>query len=108
MDIRAESRQFRTPGVPPVVPTTRQTASTTTKVPRFGGTTSWEQYRHVFDAIVPSNGWDDATAALQLLSHLDMDAALPPVPSYIEDGSGGRVVGALWVARQIGGPWITV
>ena len=42
--------------------------------PRFGGTTSWEQYRQVFDAIVLSNGWDDATAALQLLSHLEGDA----------------------------------
>ena len=49
-DIRAESRQFRTPGVPPVVPTTRQAAFTTTKVSRFGGTTSWEQYLQVFDA----------------------------------------------------------
>ena len=73
-DIRAESRQLRTPGVPPVVPTPRQAAFTTTKVPRFGGMTSWEQYRQVFDAIVLSNGWDDATAALQLLSHLEGDA----------------------------------
>ena len=36
--------------------------------------TSWEQYRQVFDAIVVSNGWDDAMAALQLLSHLEGDA----------------------------------
>ena len=71
-DIMAESRQMQMPGVPPVVPTPRQAALTTTKVPRFGGTTSWEQYRQVFDAIVLSNGWDDATAAL--LSHLDGDA----------------------------------
>ena len=28
----------------------------------------------VFDAIVLSNGWDDATVALQLLSHLEGDA----------------------------------
>ena len=27
----------------------------------------------MFDAIVRSNGWDDATAALQLLSHLEGD-----------------------------------
>ena len=72
-DIRAESRQLRTPWVPPVVPTPRQAALTTTKVPRFGGTTSWEQYRQVFDAIVLSNGWDVVTAALQLLSHLEGD-----------------------------------
>ena len=70
-DIRSESRQLRTPGVPFVVPTPRQAAFTTTKVPQFGGTTSWEQYRQVFDAIVLSNGWDDATAVLQLLSHLE-------------------------------------
>ena len=38
------------------------------------GVTSWEQYRQVVDAIAQSNGWDDATAALQLLSHLEGDA----------------------------------
>ena len=38
------------------------------------GTTSWEQYRQVFDAIVRSNGWDNDTAALQLFSHLEGDA----------------------------------
>ena len=78
-DIRAASEQLRTPGVPPVVPTPRQAAFTTTKVPRFGGTASWEQYQQVFDAIVLSNGWDDATVALQLLSHLEgyaLNAAL--------------------------------
>ena len=36
--------------------------------------TSWDQYRQIFDAIVKSNGWDDATVALQLLSHLEGDA----------------------------------
>ena len=41
---------------------------------RFGGTTSWEQYRLVFDAIVLSNGWDNEKAALQLFSHLQGDA----------------------------------
>ena len=28
----------------------------------------------MFDAIVLSNGWDDVTAALQLLSHLEGDS----------------------------------
>ena len=32
------------------------------------------QYQQVFDAIVLSNGWGDATPALQLLSHLQGDA----------------------------------
>ena len=36
----------------------RQAAFTTTKVARFDGTTSWEQFKQVFDAIVSSNGWD--------------------------------------------------
>ena len=41
-DIRAENRLLRTPGVQPVVHTPRQVAFATTKVPRFGGMTSWE------------------------------------------------------------------
>ena len=47
---------------------------TSTKVPKFGGMTSWVQYLQVFNAIVRSNGWDDATVALQLLSHKEGDA----------------------------------
>ena len=42
---------------------------TSTTVPMFAGMTIWDQYRQVFDAIVSSSGWDDVTAALQLLSH---------------------------------------
>ena len=75
-NMKAESQFFRTPGVPTVVPTPRHVAFMSTKVPRFAGTTSWEQYRLVFDAIVLSNGWDDARAALQLLSHLEGDALI--------------------------------
>ena len=45
-------------------------AFASSKVPKFSGATSWDQYRQVFDAIVQSNGWDDATIAVQLLSHL--------------------------------------
>ena len=56
------------------LPLVRQAALTTTKVPWFNGSTSWEQYQQVFDAIVLSNGWGDATTALQLLSHLQDDA----------------------------------
>ena len=40
-------------------------------MPRFDGTTSWEQYKQVFDAIVRSNGWNNDTAALPLFSHLE-------------------------------------
>ena len=73
-DLHAENRMLRTPGVPQVVRAPRQAAFTTTKVPRFDGKTSWEQYKQVFDAIVRSNGWDNDTATLQLFSHLEGDA----------------------------------
>ena len=52
---------------------TKRSGFTSTPVPRYSGKSSWEQYRQVFAAIVCSNGWDGATAALQL-SHLDGDA----------------------------------
>ena len=52
----------------------RRSGFTSTPVPRYSGKSNWEQYHEVFEAIVCSNGWDDATAALQLLSHLDGDA----------------------------------
>ena len=39
---------------------------TSTKVPKFAGVASWEQYIQVFDAFAQSNGRDDAMAALQL------------------------------------------
>ena len=55
----------------PVQP--KPVAFTSTKVPRFSGASSWDQYRQVFDAIVCSNGWDDTTVALQHLSHLEVD-----------------------------------
>ena len=52
----------------------RRSGFTSTPVPQYSGKSNWEQYREVFEAIVCSNGWDDVTAALQLLSHLDGDA----------------------------------
>ena len=61
-NLRAEYRLLRTPVVPPVVHTSQHAAFTTTKVPRFGGTTSSEQNRQVFDVI--RNG--GATTALSL------------------------------------------
>ena len=61
-----DNRLLRTPAIPQVVQAPRRAAFTMTKVPRFDGTTSWEQYRQVFEAIVRSNGWDNDTAALQL------------------------------------------
>ena len=72
--LRDENRALRTPATSQVIQTPRRAALTTTKVPRFDGTTSWEQYHQVFEAIVRSNGWDNDTAALHLSSHLEGDA----------------------------------
>ena len=58
------------------MPLVRQAALTTKKVPWFNGSTSWEQYQQVFDAIALSNGWDDVTAALQLLQNDALNVAL--------------------------------
>ena len=70
-EMNAESRYLRTPGVRDSLRQPTQVTFTSIKVLKFADVTSWEQYRQVFDAIVLSNGWDDATAALQLLSHLE-------------------------------------
>ena len=72
-DQKEENRLLRTPAFPQAVQAPRRAAFTTTKVPWFDGTTSWEQYRQLFEAIVRSNGWDTDTAALQLFSHLEGD-----------------------------------
>ena len=58
---REENSLLRTPAALQAVQAPRRAALTTTKVPRF------EQYHQVFEAIVRSNGWDNDTAALQLL-----------------------------------------
>ena len=71
--LREENRLLRTPATSQAVQAPRRAALTTTKVPRFDGTTSWEQYHQVFEAIVRSNRWDNDTAALQLFSHLEGD-----------------------------------
>ena len=46
-DLQAENRFLRTPKPPAVAPLVRQAALTTTKVPWFNGSTSWEQYLSV-------------------------------------------------------------
>ena len=83
-ELQVENQLLKTPRTVRPVPLARQAALTTTKVPWFDGSTSWEQYLLVFEAIVLSNGWGDTTAALQLLSHLQGDALsvalLTPMP----------------------------
>ena len=81
-----ELTRNQTPAVAPRPP--KRSGFTSTAVPRFSGKSNWEQYRQVFEAIVCSNGWDDVTAALQLLSHLDGDALV--------------IVGSLQLSRATG------
>ena len=73
-ELRSDSLFNHTGETPTSPQRSRWTTFTSTKIPKFAGVTSWDQYRQEFDAIVLSNGWDDATAALQLLSHLEGDA----------------------------------
>ena len=47
---------------------------TNTAVPRFDGRGCWQQHLLIVQAIVKSNGWSAATAALQLFAHLDGEA----------------------------------
>ena len=67
--LREENRVLRTPATSQAIQAPRWEVLTATKVPRFDGSTSWEQYHQVFEAIVWSNGWDNDTAALQMSSH---------------------------------------
>ena len=106
-DLCAKNRMLRTPRVPQVVRVPRQAVFTTTKVPRFDGTTSWEQYKQVFDPIVSSNGWDNDTAVLQLFSHLEGDALnvalLVPLPRRLSRTGliGGRPISPLQIAGSV-------
>ena len=44
-----------------LVQTSGRSGFTSTPVHRYAGRSSWDQYRHVFEAIVHSNGWDHGT-----------------------------------------------
>ena len=72
-------------------------------VPMYAVKSSWDQYRHVFEAIVCSNGWDGVKAALQLVSHLEGDtlnvALLVPASQRVMPGV---LVGAL--SKHYGSP----
>ena len=73
-EAKAESRYFRARQVDSPVVAANRPRFTSTPVPRYDGISDWDQYREVFEAIVCSNGWDEMTAALQLLAHLDGEA----------------------------------
>ena len=73
-EAKAESRYFRARGIDKPVVAPNRPRFTSTPVPRYAGGSNWEQYREVFEAIVCSNGWDETTASLQLIAHLDGEA----------------------------------
>ena len=71
-ETKAESQYFKRLENPVVAP--NRPRFTSTHVPRYAGGSNLDQYREVFEAIVCSNGWDEMTAALQLIAHLDGEA----------------------------------
>ena len=73
-EAKAESRYFRAKRSENPVVAPNRARFTSTPVPRYAGGSNWDQYREVFEAIVCSNGWDEMTAALQLIAHLDGEA----------------------------------
>ena len=73
-EAKAESRYLRAKPVDSPTVAASHLRFTKTPVPRYDGVSDWDQYREVFEAIVASNGWNDLTAALQLLAHLDGEA----------------------------------
>ena len=73
-EAKAESRYFRARGIDQPVVAPNRPRFTSTPVPRYAGGSNWDQYREVFEAIVCSNGWDETTASLQLIAHLDGEA----------------------------------
>ena len=73
-EAKAESQYFRAKRSENPVVTPNRPRFTSMPVPRYAGGSNWDQYREVFEAIVCSNGWDEVTAALQLIAHLDGEA----------------------------------
>ena len=99
--LRDENRVLTTPATPRVIRAPRRAALTTTEVPRFDGTTSWEQYHQVFEAIVRSNGWDNDMAAVQLASGRRCVRDRPL-------STGGTKVVTIRFSRYINGPlWLS-
>ena len=87
---KAESRYLREMRSTTPVGNPNRPRFTSTPVPRYAGISNWDQYREIFEAIVSSNGWDEKTAALQLVAHLDGEALsvalLVPVAQRIQPG----------------------
>ena len=73
-EAKAESRYFHARGIDKPVVAPNRPRFTSTPVPRYAGGSNWDQYREVFEAILCSNGWDETTASLQLIAHLDGEA----------------------------------
>ena len=62
---------------------------TNTAVPRFDGRGCWQQHLLIAQAIVKSNGWSEATTALQLFTHLDGEALIVALLMPVEERTMG-------------------
>ena len=96
-ELQTENRFLRTPRAPVPVPLVRQAALTTTKVPWFNGSSSWEQYQQVFDAIVLSNGWGDAIIVASTGRCLERGIISTDAPPSFQEGVDSRPVLTLWI-----------
>ena len=105
--LREENRLLRIPAALQAVQAPRRAALTTTKVPLFDGTTSWEQYHQVFEAIVRSNGWDNDTSIATILPSGGRCAKCRSFSTAsataVSVRIGGRTGGPLWVTGSTGG-----
>ena len=102
-ELQTENRFLRTPRAPRPVPLLRQAALTTTKVPWFNGSTSWEQYQQVFDAIVFIKwmGRCDRGATVIVASTrrcLERGIINTDAPPSLQEGIDRRPVLTLWIA----------
>ena len=73
-EAKVESRYLRANRSANPVGSPNRRRFTSTPVPRYAGGSNRDHYREVFQAIVCSNGWDEVTASLQLVAHLDGEA----------------------------------
>ena len=94
-DLQTENRFLRTRRTPGPVSLRRQAALTTTMIPWFSGSTSWEQYQQVFDAIVAVT--ITSTGRCPKRGIVASDA-----PPGLQEGTDRRTIVSLWIASSVG------
>ena len=109
-NLQTENRFLRTRRTTGPVSLVRQAALATTKVPWFSGSTSWEQYQQVFDAIVLSNGCDCGAAVTVTSAGRGPKCGIVNYdgPPGFQEGTDRHNIVSLWIARSVGKLPLTV